>query len=238
MQLQIPICSFDAKTGILCSMCESRLRSGQIREADVQASKALLQLAGHLRGAASLVRSFRVDGNYILELDQAGLLAFRNSPETLTELEELLGGRVWLSRASSSNREFIEDMLHPVKVLSLGTVWLPDGAKLAKAVVAGRIGRRTHPLELVRRIAKEVRGIDLVVESDFENQFPDRASGRNFSQQGSHDRLPAPGQATEVRGPTLEVTGATLSRPTHDEDATPALTRAGHTLSPANQGER
>src|SRR5580700_8822979 len=104
MQLQIPICSFDAKTGILCSMCESRLRSGQIREADVQASKALLQLAGRLRGGASLVRSFRVDGNYILELDQAGLLAFRNSSETWAELEELLGGRVWLSRASSSNR--------------------------------------------------------------------------------------------------------------------------------------
>jgi hypothetical protein len=223
---------------MLCSMCESRLRSGQIREADVQASKALLQLAGHLRGAASLVRSFRVDGDYILELDQAGLVAFRNSPETLAELEELLGGRVWLARASSSNREFIEDMLHPVKVLSLGTVWLPDGTKLAKAVVAGRIGRRTHPLELVRRIAKEVRGIDLVVESDFENQFPDRAPGRNHSQQGTHDRFPSPGRATGLHGPTLEVTAATSSRPAEDAHAAPALTRAGHTSSPANQGER
>ena len=223
---------------MLCSMCESRLRSGQIREADVQASKALLQLAGHLRGAASLVRSFRVDGNYILELDQAGLVAFRNSPEALAELEELLAGRVWLARASSSNREFIEDMLHPVKVLSLGTVWLPDGAKLAKAVVAGRIGRRTHPLELVRRIAKEVRGIDLVVESDFENQFPDRVSGRNHSQQGTHDRLPAPGQATEIRGPTPEVTAATLSLPAQEAHAAPAPSPAGLAPSPANQGGR
>src|ERR1700722_1306583 len=114
MQLQIPICSFDAKTGMLCSMCESKLRSGQIREADVEASKALLKVGSHARGAASLVRSFRVDGNYILELDQSGLIAFRNNPEMLQELEELLGARVWLARASSSNREFIEDLLHPI----------------------------------------------------------------------------------------------------------------------------
>ena len=81
-------------------------------------------------------------------------------------LEELLGGTVWLARASSSDREFIEDLLHPVKVLALGTVWLPDGTKLAKAIGRRQDGRRSHSLELVKRIAKEVRGVDVVVESD------------------------------------------------------------------------
>jgi hypothetical protein len=167
MQLQIPICSFDAKTGILCPMCESRLRTGQIREADVQASKALLQVAPRLRGAATLVRSFMVDGNYILELDSSGLVAFRNNPEAMSELETSLGARVWLARASSSNREFMEDLLHPIKVLALDTVWLPDGTKMAKAIVAGRIsGKKSHSLELIKRLAKEARGIDAVVESD------------------------------------------------------------------------
>ena len=180
MQLQIPICSFDAKTGILCSMCEARLRNGQIREADVQASKALLQLAGRLRGAASLVRSFKVDGNYVLELDQSGLVVFKDNPEGLEGLEKLLGGHVWLARASSSDREFIEDLLYPVKVLALGTIWLPDGTKIAKATVAGRTSRRTHPSELIKRIVKEVRGIDVVVESDDENRPRETALHRNI----------------------------------------------------------
>jgi hypothetical protein len=197
------------KTGILCSMCESRLRSGQIREADVQASKALLQLAGHVRGAASLVRSFRVGGNYILELDRSGLAAFRDNAEILAELEKLLGERVWLARASSSNREFIEDLLHPVKVLALGTVWLPDGTKKAKAIVAGRISKRTHWLELVKRIAKEVRGIDVVVESDDEDKLLEKATARNVSQ---HHGLPASDQAIDIHARPLEIAEGGVSR--------------------------
>lgn len=236
MQLQIPICSFDAKTGMLCSMCESRLRSGQIREADVQASRALLQLTAHVRGAASLVRSFRVDGDYILELDQSGLVAFRNNPEMLEELQRSLGGRVWLARASSSNREFIEDLLHPVKVLALGTVWLPDGTKLAKATVAGRISRRTHSLELVKRIAKEVRGIDVVVESDGENRLLENATERGLSQyQRTHDVLPASDRTSDIHAPPLGIVGDRVSRSALVERHPLATTQSGYPQVHADQ---
>ena len=178
MQLQVPICAFDAKTGILCSECDSKLRSGQIKDADLQASKALLQAGGGLHGAARLVRSFRVEGNYVLELDGPGLTAFRSSPEALAQVEKSLGARVWLARASSSNREFIEDLLHPAKMLALDTVWLPDGTKVARAIVAGKLSRRAQPLEVVRGLAKEARGIDLVVEPDGRSRFPEMITAR------------------------------------------------------------
>ncbi|MDA4136346.1 MAG: hypothetical protein OK449_05020 [Thaumarchaeota archaeon] len=179
MQLQIPICAFDAKTGILCPICESKLQTGQIREADVHVSKALLQVTGNLHGTASLVRSFRVEGDYVLELDNSGLVALRNNPDVLAELEKRLSGRVYLARASSSTREFMEDLLNPVKVIAIDTVWLPDGTKLAKAIVTGRIGRQIRSLELIKRLAKEARGIDLVVESDEGNRFPETSPARN-----------------------------------------------------------
>src|SRR5438876_10192804 len=104
MPLQIPICAFDAKTGILCSACESKLRSGQIRDVDIQVSKALVKLVGpfHGAGTVSLVRSFSIDGTYILELERSGVVVFRNNQELLSELEALLGGRVCLVRASST----------------------------------------------------------------------------------------------------------------------------------------
>jgi transcription antitermination factor NusA-like protein len=168
MILQIPICAFDAKIGILCSACDSKLRSGQIRDIDIQVSKALIQLAGQLHGAGavSLVRSFCIDGTYILELEHSGVVVFRNNQEFLSELEKLLGGRVWLARASSTNRDFIEDLLHPIKVLSLSTIWLPDGSKVAKAVVGNVVSPvMARRLETVKKIMKEVRGMDLVVES-------------------------------------------------------------------------
>src|SRR5439155_15289600 len=102
------------------------------------------------------------DGTYILELERSGVVVFRNNQELLSELEKLLGGRVWLVRASSTNREFIEDLFYPIKVLSLSTVWLPDGSNVAKAVISPVTARR---LETVKKIMKEVRGMDLVVES-------------------------------------------------------------------------
>jgi hypothetical protein len=179
MQLQIPICAFDAKTGILCPICESKLQAGHIREADVQVSKALLQVTGNLHGAARLVRSFRVEGDYLLELDNSGLAALRNNPGVLAELQKLLGGRVYPARASSSNREFMEDLLNPVKLIALDTVWLPDGTKLAKAIVTGRIGRKIRSSESIKRLAKEARGIDLVVESDERDRLPEMAEARN-----------------------------------------------------------
>jgi hypothetical protein len=222
---------------MLCPICESKLRSGQIREADVQASKALLQVAGHVSGAASLVRSFTVDGNYILELDHSGLAAFRNNPEALAELQKLLGERVWLARASGSNREFVEDLLHPVKVLALGTVWLPDGTKIAKAIVAGGTSRRARELESIKRMAKEVRGIDLVVESDGKNQFLEKVTERNLSQHGTLHAPPASNQAIDIHAPPLEITGGRVSLSTHIGHDSSALTQSERPLTHMNERE-
>ncbi|MDA4113847.1 MAG: hypothetical protein OK474_07360 [Thaumarchaeota archaeon] len=218
-------------------MCESRLQSGQIRDADVQASRALLQLTGQVRGgAARLVRSFRVDGDYILELDQSGLVAFRNNPEILEELARSLGGRVWLARASSSNREFIEDLLQPVKVLALGTVWLPDGTKLAKAIVAGRISRRTHSLELVKRIAREVRGIDLVVESDHENQMPKRDAARDSPQHvRSHDAPMASDHSIDTDARPLVIASGGVSQSVSIQHGPSTLAQPGNQPAHTNQ---
>jgi hypothetical protein len=43
--MKTPICTFDAKTGILCNLCESKLESGQITQSDVESSIVLTRLA-------------------------------------------------------------------------------------------------------------------------------------------------------------------------------------------------
>jgi hypothetical protein len=69
LPLRLPVCNFDAKTGILCANCESKLKSGEIGRADVYASRALVIIAekGGKLNRAELTRAFEVGGSYVLE---------------------------------------------------------------------------------------------------------------------------------------------------------------------------
>jgi transcription antitermination factor NusA-like protein len=171
LPLRIPICAFDAKTGILCSKCQSKLNAGQITEADIQASRALVKLAEKRNelNRLTLLRSFEVEGNYLLEVEQADAAIFRSSPETKQKLEELLNGKVWTIAASNSDRRFLEDLFYPIRILTVNTVWLPDGSKLTKVIVPGRrVDRLASEIETLKKIVKQVKGIELMVEFERE----------------------------------------------------------------------
>ncbi len=164
MQLKIPVCNFDAKTGILCSICQAKLDSGQVTEADVRVSKALAQYAEHSRelDSAVLIRSYSVGKDYLLEVNEPTIPVLRKDPIS-SELERTLGGRLWVTGPASSSKRFIEDLLYPLTVSELSTLWLPDGTRVSKAYV-GRVGRRAASrLDAVQKLAKTARGIDLLV---------------------------------------------------------------------------
>jgi transcription antitermination factor NusA-like protein len=171
LPLRIPICAFDAKTGILCGKCQAKLTAGQITDADIQTSRALVKLAEKISdlNRMSLLRSFLVDGSYVLEVEQADAALFRSRPEIKQKLEELLKGRVWAIAASNSDRRFLEDLFYPIRILTVNTVWLPDGSKLTKVIVPGRrVERLVNEIEALKKIVKQVKGIELTVEFERE----------------------------------------------------------------------
>ncbi len=171
MPIKIPICAFDAKTGILCSKCQSKLSSGQISNSDIQVSRALVKLAEKTSdiNRTTLLRSFQVDGNFVLEVEQADAALFRSKPEIKTGLEEMLKGKVWIMGASNSDRRFLEDLFYPIRILTVNTVWLPDGSKLTKAIIPGRrVERLLGEIEALKSMVKSVRGIELMIEFERE----------------------------------------------------------------------
>lgn len=171
MAPKLPICNFDAKTGILCANCESRLRRGEISQADVEASKAVAHLAERMSGLgkATLKRAYQAAGSYVLEFEQSDLAALRADPDLLGELEGALKGRVWVVGAGTSDRQFLEEVFFPARVLTVNTVWLPDGGKKTKVIVPGRRSeRRIGDFDKLRDAVKEARGIELLVETERE----------------------------------------------------------------------
>jgi len=166
--LKTPICSFDAKSGVLCRTCEAKLKSGNITEDDIYAAKKLISLADGSQeiNKFTLIRGTRVNGDFVLVLRGHDVSVLRGNQELANRIEKEMGQKVWFVETEASDRRFIESLFHPVKVLSVNFFWLPEANKLTKVIVADDAKNVQFNLEKVQKIAKAVRGIELLVESN------------------------------------------------------------------------
>lgn len=164
--MKTPICSFDAKSGMLCRTCEAKLKSGSITQDDIDAAKKLVNLADRNQeiNKFTLVRGTRVNGDFVLVLRGQDVSVLRGNQELTNKIEKEMGEKVWFVETEASDRRFIESLFHPIKVLSVNFFWLPEANKLTKVVVADD-GKNTQlNLEKVQKIAKAVRNIELLIE--------------------------------------------------------------------------
>lgn len=167
ISLRTPICSFDAMNGILCPQCESKLGSGKITNADVEASIKLVQLSQKIPqiGKFTLDSCQESNGNYVLYLSNADIMTVRQSRELYRILQHEFSGKIWLVEIGSDNKKFIEDLFFPIKILTINQVWALGGLRKTKVIVSGRRTLRFPiDIETVIAISKEIRKIELVVE--------------------------------------------------------------------------
>ncbi|MCI0561421.1 MAG: hypothetical protein MN733_23285, partial [Nitrososphaera sp.] len=108
--------------------------------------------------------AMRVQGDFILVLRGADTNVLRSNPGLADRIEAEFGQKVWYVESEASDRRFMENLFHPVKVLSVNLFWLPDGNKLTRVIAAGTPERRRVNIEKVQKIAKAVRNIELLVE--------------------------------------------------------------------------
>ena len=165
--MKTPICSFDARTGVLCPKCDLRLKSGQISETDVDASIKLTKASEKNQEISklSLIKAEIVDGEYLLVLEPGSLAPLRHDLVFQKSLQNVLGAKVWLTEADTTDKKALEDLFFPVRIANVNTVWLPDGSKMTKVVIPGRKTERfPHNTDMISRILHESRGIDLMVE--------------------------------------------------------------------------
>ena len=164
--MKTPICSFDAKSGVLCRTCEAKLKSGSITQDDIDAAKKLINLADRNQeiNKFTLVRGTRVNGDFVLVLRGQDVSVIRGNQELTSKIEKEMGEKVWFIEAEASDRRFIETLFHPNKVLSVNFFWLPEANKLTKVVVADDGKNAQLNLDKVQKIAKAVRNIELLIE--------------------------------------------------------------------------
>ncbi len=165
--MQVPICLFDAKNSVLCPQCESKLETGQLTQADVDASMKLAKLAKTIPEIEKFsMNSCRQIGlNHILYLSKHDIETIRKSRTLYRAISGEFSGKVWLVESEASDRKFIEDLFFPAKLLSINAVWSPGGLQKTKVIVSGKwTSRFPIDTEQVAKIVKELRQLDIVIE--------------------------------------------------------------------------
>lgn len=164
--MKTPICSFDAKSGVLCRKCETKLKSGSITQDDVEAATKLIGLADRNQevNKFTLIRATRVHGDFVLVFRGSDVSVLRSNEALASNIEKQMGQKVWFVETEASERRFIESLFHPLKVLSVNFFWLPQANKLTKVIIADDAKNTLVNIEKVQKIAKAIKNIELLVE--------------------------------------------------------------------------
>lgn len=165
--MRTPICSFDAKTGILCSKCESKLKTGHLSVGDIEASIKLTRLAekNNIIDKFTLVGAYQIEEKLVLILPTADISTLRSDNELLNKIKKEFNNNVWFVESGATERRFIENLIFPIKISSINLVWLPDGNKITKIIISNKKNQNKKvDMNNVTKIAKEIKNIELLIE--------------------------------------------------------------------------
>lgn len=162
------ICDFCLKSGILCPKCQSKLRSGKVTDVDLKVGRLLLSLESTYPPLED-IRFYRaVEADDVLAVvvgrgDVARLLSYGG--KIIRELGRKIGKTIRVLEHGVDDRKFLEDLFAPLSIITINTIWIPDGTTETRVIIRRR--RKKSPLikvEALKEIAKKVRGITLRVE--------------------------------------------------------------------------
>lgn len=160
--------AFCVKSGILCRRCEEKLEKGLVTELDLKVIQRMVELEKEYPVLEDVTYHKAVEADDMM----AVLVDRKDLPKLLgggarivKDLGETFGKRVKLISYGGDDREFLEDLFSPLSILTINTVWIPDGSTETKVILTGR-QPRYMPVDLakVRKIAQELKGMTLRVE--------------------------------------------------------------------------
>ncbi len=165
--------AFCVKSGILCRRCEEKLEKGQITELDLKVIQRMVELEKEhpVLQDVTYHRSVEADGMLAVLVDRKDVpRLLGGGAKIVKDLGDTFGKRVKLISYGGDDREFLEDLFSPLSILTINTIWIPDGSTETKVILTGRQPRRMPvELDIVKTMAQELKGMTLRVE--FERDY-------------------------------------------------------------------
>lgn len=152
---------------MLCTLCESKLESGQIHKHDVDGAVKMAKLAkqNDQINRFSLSACSECMGDSVISLSREDIRAIRQSRILYRMIQNEFPGKIWIVETNCNDRQFLEDLYFPTKILSVNSVWAPGGIEKTKVIVSGKWTAK-FPIDTDKTvaIAKQIRNLDIIVE--------------------------------------------------------------------------
>ncbi|MFB0501797.1 MAG: hypothetical protein ACETVP_04945 [Candidatus Bathyarchaeia archaeon] len=135
-------------------------------EADFEIARLLLSLEEKYPPLQDVYFHKAIEANGVLAVvvkrgDVPRLLGYGG--KIIRSLGEKTGKTIRVLEHGVDDRKFLEDLFVPMRILTINTIWLPDGTTETR-VILRRGRRRTPDVKALKEIAQKVRGITLRVE--------------------------------------------------------------------------
>ena len=160
--------NFCVKSGILCSRCEEKLRKGMITDLDIRVIRSITELEKENPSLQDVTFHKAVEAGETMALmvDRRGMDTFLASGAKLAKsLGDRVGRRVRILSQGGDERDFLEGLFIPFSILTINTIWLPDGSRETKVILNGHRPRRSPvDFEVAKKIAHELKSLTLRIE--------------------------------------------------------------------------
>jgi len=166
--MKMGLCSFCLKSGMLCQKCLAKLESGEVTELDLKVARILLSMEEKFPSLQNVNFHKAIDANSTLAIivgagDVPRLLGYGG--KILKTLGEETGKIVRVLEDGVNERKFLEDLFAPLSIVTVNTIWLPDGTTETRVILRRkRRGLAPSEASALKEIARQVRNIVLRVE--------------------------------------------------------------------------
>jgi len=153
---------------MLCQKCLGKLESGEVSELDLKIARSLLSWEEKYPSLQNVYFHGAVDAGKTLAIvvglgDVPRLLGFGG--KIIKALGEETGKSVRVLEYGVDDRKFLEDLFAPLGILTINTIWLPDGTTETRVILRKRRGSQPpFDVKALKEIASKVRNMTLRVE--------------------------------------------------------------------------
>jgi len=166
--MKTELCSFCLKSGILCQTCSTKVKEGEISNLDLKIARLLLSLEKKYPSLQniSFFKAFVVGRTLAIVVghgDVPKLLGYGG--KIIKAISEESGKSIRILEQGVDDRKFLEDLFMPLNILTINTIWLPDGTTETRVILKRKRGLQLpFDLNALKEIAKKVRKIVLRIE--------------------------------------------------------------------------